>query len=105
MVRKIAIPKNDIYSKLLIINSVINLQPKELMVLASFINANNKVINRASRKIVQKELGYRSAQAINNIINVFKKKGLIEKSGKEYVYIQLISGLGEVNSINFTFHE
>ena len=89
--KRITVKIDTTYKFIKLWNGLFNLTPKELQILAAFVDANRdseeEVINACSsaiKKVVAAKLNIKDHNTLNNYVKRFKHKGVILKKGKYY---------------------
>jgi len=95
--KRITVKIDTTYKYIRLWNGLFNLTPKELQILAAFVDANResekKVVNACHieiKKAVAKKLGIEDHNTLNNYVKRFKKKGVMLKKGKYYSLNKLL---------------
>tara|TARA_R110000737_G_C14592151_1_gene487756 strand:- start:1693 stop:2043 length:351 start_codon:yes stop_codon:yes gene_type:complete len=95
--KRITVKIDTTYKYIRLWNGLFNLTPKELQILAAFVDANKasetKVVNACNaeiKKVVAAKLGIGDHNTLNNYVKRFKKKGVILKKGKYYSLNKLL---------------
>ena len=96
--KRITVKIDTTYKYIRLWNGLFNLTPKELQILAAFIDANREtevkdsnVCNVAIKKIVANKLSIKDYNTLNNYVKRFKKKGVIIKKGNIYSFNKLLN--------------
>lgn len=95
--KRITVKIDTTYKYIRLWNGLFNLTPKELKILAEFIDANKEadlkvrnVCHVSIKKIVADKLNIVDYNTLNNYVKRFKKKGVIIKKGKDYSFNKLL---------------
>lgn len=86
---KLTLKLNTTYKYIQFWNSLFNLTPKELTILAHFIKINetannNNLCSNANKKLVAKELKFTDHTTLNNYVKKLKDKGAITLKNEVY---------------------
>jgi hypothetical protein len=94
--------ENRILTSLKILNGVMNLTPKELLVVYEFfsINPQNPCLTK-DRKIVFENMELKNVQTLNNMIKSITGKGVFIRTDRGYEYCSMIKNIEKVNKIVF----
>ncbi len=95
--KRITVKIDTTYKYIRLWNGLFNLTPKELKILAEFVDVNRDIGNKFGnachveiKKIVAKNLDIEDYNTLNNYVKRFKKKGVIIKKGKYYSLNKLL---------------
>jgi len=95
--KRITVNIDTTYKYLRLWNGLFNLTPKELRILAAFVDVNReqpKVVKNACsaeiKKIVAERVGIKDYNTLNNYVKRFKDKGVILKKTGNYSLNKLL---------------